>query len=193
MVDGNDVFTTVSIGIAVTTSPDDTADGLLRDADAAMYLAKARGRDRYEIFDEELRTQATERLRTETYLRRALDLGEIEVYYQPELSLDSGMMVGAEALARWNHPVDGLLEAGAFIELAEDSGLILDLGAWVLDEACRQAGEWHRERPDFKLMIRVNLSARQIAQPDLVNLVVAALDKGGIESRACASRSPRRR
>jgi len=81
-----------------------------------------------------------------------------------------------------HHPVDGLLEAGAFIELAEDSGLILDLGAWVLDEACRQAGEWHRQRPDFKLMIRVNLSARQIAQPDLVNLVVEALAKGGIES-----------
>ena len=90
MVDGNEVFTTVSIGIAVTTSPDDTADGLLRDADAAMYLAKARGRDRYEIFDEELRTQATERLRTETYLRRAVEMGEIEVYYQPELSLDTG-------------------------------------------------------------------------------------------------------
>ena len=182
VVDGNEVFTTVSIGIAITTSADDTADGLLRDADAAMYLAKARGRDRFEIFDEELRTQATERLRTETYLRRALDMGEIEVFYQPELSLDTGMMVGAEALARWHHPVDGLLEAGAFIELAEDSGLILDLGAWVLDQACRQAGEWHRERPDFKLMIRVNLSARQIAQPDLVDLVVAALDKGGIES-----------
>ena len=182
VVDGNEVFTTVSIGIAITTSEDDTAGGLLRDADAAMYLAKARGRDRFEIFDEELRTQATERLRTETYLRRALDMGEIEVYYQPELSLDSGMMVGAEALARWHHPVDGLLEAGAFIELAEDSGLILDLGAWVLDEACRQAGDWHRQRPDFKLMIRVNLSARQIAQPDLVNLVVEALAKGGIES-----------
>ncbi len=129
VVDGNEVFTTVSIGIAITTTEEDTADGLLRDADAAMYLAKARGRDRFEIFDEELRTQATERLRTETYLRRALDMGEIEVYYQPELSLDTGMMVGAEALARWHHPVDGLLEAGAFIELAEDSGLILDLGS----------------------------------------------------------------
>ena len=181
VVDGNEVFTTVSIGIAVTTSPDDTADGLLRDADAAMYLAKARGRDRYEIFDEELRTQATERLRTETYLRRAVEMGEIEVYYQPELSLDTGMMVGAEALARWHHPVAGLLEAGAFIELAEESGLILDLGAWVLAEACRQAGVWHRARPDFQLTIRVNLSARQIAQPDLVAMVVRALEGGGIE------------
>jgi diguanylate cyclase (GGDEF)-like protein/PAS domain S-box-containing protein len=182
VVDGNEVFTTVSIGIAVTTSHDDTADGMLRDADAAMYLAKARGRDRYEIFDEDLRTQATERLRTETHLRRALDLGEIEVFYQPELSLDTGMMVGAEALARGHHPVKGLLEAGKFIELAEDSGLILDLGAWVLEEACRQAGEWHRERPESKLMIRVNLSARQIAQPDLVGQVVAAMEKGGIEA-----------
>ena len=181
LVDGYEVFTTASIGIAVTTSPDDTADGLLRDADAAMYLAKARGRDRSEVFDEALRTKATERLRTETYLRRAVEMGEIEVYYQPELSLDTGMMVGAEALARWHHPVVGLLEAGAFIELAEESGLILDLGAWVLAEACRQTGVWHRARPDFRLTIRVNLSARQIAQPDLVAMVVRALDGGGIE------------
>ncbi len=107
-------------------------------------------------------------------------MGEIEVYYQPELSLDTGVMVGAEALARWHHPVAGLLEAGAFIELAEDSGLILELGEWVLDEACRQAGAWHRERPDFPLTIRVNLSARQIAQPDLVDQVVAAMAAGGI-------------
>ena len=131
-----------------------------------MYLAKARGRDRYEIFDEDLRTQATERLRTETYLRRAVEMGEIEVYYQPELSLDTGEMVGVEALARWHHPVAGLLEAGAFIELAEDSGLILDLGAWVLGEACRQAGVWRRQHAETDLTMRVNLSARQIAQPD---------------------------
>ncbi len=181
VVDGNEVFTTVSIGIAVANSADDTAVGLLRDADAAMYLAKARGRDRYEIFDEELRLQATERLQTESHLRRAVEMGEIEVYYQPELSLDTGVMVGAEALARWHHPVAGLLEAGAFIELAEDSGLILDLGEWVLNEACRQAGEWHRERPDFPLTIRVNLSARQIAQPHLVDQVVAAMAAGGIK------------
>ncbi len=180
VVDGNEVFTTVSIGIAVATAPDDTAEGLLRDADAAMYLAKARGRDRYEIFDEDLRTQATERLQTESHLRRALEMGEIEVYYQPELALHSGVMVGAEALARWHHPVAGLLEAGAFIELAEDSGLILELGEWVLTEACRQAGEWQRERPDFPLTIRVNLSARQIAQPDLVGQVVNALEGAGI-------------
>jgi EAL domain-containing protein (putative c-di-GMP-specific phosphodiesterase class I) len=146
-----------------------------------MYLAKARGRDRYEIFDENLRTQATERLQTETHLRRAVDMGEIEVYYQPELDLGTGEMVGCEALARWHHPVGGLLEAGAFIELAEDSGLILDLGAWVLREACRQAGEWRRERPDYPLTMRVNLSARQIAQTDLVDQVVAAVDGAGIE------------
>ncbi len=181
VVDGTEVFTTVSIGIAVATGPDDTAGGLLRDADAAMYLAKARGRDRYEIFDENLRTQATERLQTETHLRRAVEMGEIEVYYQPELSLDSGVMLGCEALARWHHPVGGLLEAGAFIELAEDSGLIIDLGAWVLTEACRQAGVWRRERPDFPLTMRVNLSARQIAQSDLVDQVVTALEGAGIE------------
>ena len=111
-------------------------------------------------------------------------MGEIEVYYQPELDLDTGVMVGAEALARWHHPVAGLLEAGAFIELAEDSGLILELGEWVLTEACRQAGIWQRERPDFPLTIRVNLSARQIAQPDLVDQVVSALSGAGIDASA---------
>ena len=92
------------------------------------------------------------------------------------------MMMGAEALARWHHPVAGLLEAGSFIELAEDSGLILELGEWVLTEACRQAGAWQRERPDQPLTIRVNLSARQIAQPDLVDQVVAALSGAGIDA-----------
>jgi EAL domain-containing protein (putative c-di-GMP-specific phosphodiesterase class I) len=178
-IDGIEVVTTGSIGIAVA-APGSDADGLLRDADAAMYLAKSNGRNRYEIFDAELRTQATEKLRMETALRRALEHGGLEVHYQPEIDLTTGALVGAEALVRWHHPTDGLLEAGVFIELAEETGLIVDLGAWVLREACRQAGRWRRDHPDRDLTIRVNLSGKQFAQVDLVQQVVQALEEGDV-------------
>ena len=182
-IDGTEVVTTGSIGIAIASAGDD-ADGLLRDADAAMYLAKSNGRDRYEIFDAELRTQATEKLRMETALRRALEHGGLEVHYQPEIDLGSGDLVGAEALVRWNHPEDGQLDAVAFIELAEETGLILDLGAWVLREACRQAGTWRRDHPERSLTIRVNLSGKQFTQADLVDQVVAALRGGDVPASA---------
>ncbi len=178
---GNEVFTTTSIGIAVLTDDHADADGLLRDADAAMYLAKARGRNRYEIFDEVLRTEATERLQMENSLRRSLDLGGLLVHYQPEVQLSTGRVTSAEALARWAHPTNGLLEANAFIELAEETGLILDIGHWVLREACRQLGAWQRDRPGQLDMVRVNLSARQIAQPDIVDIVIDAVAEGGVE------------
>jgi diguanylate cyclase (GGDEF)-like protein/PAS domain S-box-containing protein len=182
-IEGTEVVTTGSIGIAVASAGDD-ADGLLRDADAAMYLAKSNGRDRYEIFDAELRTQATEKLRMETALRRALEHGGLEVHYQPEIDLASGELVGAEALVRWNHPTDGQLDAWAFIELAEETGLILDLGAWVLREACRQAGRWRRDHPGHDLTLRVNLSGKQFAQADLVDQVVEALREGDVPASA---------
>ena len=178
-IEGTEVVTAGSIGIAVATARSD-ADGLLGDADAAMYLAKSNGRNRYEIFDAQLRTQATEKLRMENALRRALEHGGLEVHYQPEIDLASGALVGAEALVRWNHPADGQLEAWAFIELAEETGLILDVGAWVLGEACRQAGRWRRDHPDRDLTIRVNLSGRQFAQVDLVRQVVQALEEGDV-------------
>jgi diguanylate cyclase (GGDEF)-like protein/PAS domain S-box-containing protein len=185
VLDGDEVFTTASIGIAVAGGgADTTADSLLRDSDTAMYRAKARGRDRLEIFDEELRTQATTRLQLEMFLRRAVELGELQVHYQPEVDLTSNRVVGAEALVRWHHPVEGLLEAGAFIALAEETGLILELGPWVLGEACRQAGEWARQFPGRLSLLRVNLSARQITQPDLVEVVVGALDESGLDPTA---------
>jgi diguanylate cyclase (GGDEF)-like protein/PAS domain S-box-containing protein len=184
-LDGDEVFTTASIGIAVAGGGADmTAESLLRDSDTAMYRAKARGRDRLEIFDEELRTQATTRLQLEMFLRRAVELGELQVHYQPEMDLTSNRVVGAEALVRWHHPVEGLLEAGAFIALAEETGLILELGPWVLGEACRQAGEWARQFPGRLSLLRVNLSARQITQPDLVEVVVGALDESGLDPSA---------
>jgi len=182
MVDGNEVFTTASIGIAVANDDSVDADGLLRDADSAMYLAKARGRDRFEIFDEGLRERATERLHLENALRRSIDAGDLAVHYQPEIDLTTGQVTGCEALARWNHPTQGFLEAGAFIGLAEETGLILEVGAWVLATACRQAGRWRVEHPTRPLLMRVNLSARQIAQPDIVQLVMDAMEHGDIEA-----------
>jgi diguanylate cyclase (GGDEF)-like protein/PAS domain S-box-containing protein len=184
--DDDELFTTASIGIAVGVSsgPADgavAAEALVRDADTAMYRAKARGRDRYEIFDEDLRTQATARFHLETFLRRAVELGELEVHYQPEIDLATGELAGAEALVRWQHPVDGLLEAKTFIDLAEESGLILDVGSWVLREACRQAGEWKRVGGRELGTLRVNLSPRQIAHPDLLDTVVQALEVGDLE------------
>jgi diguanylate cyclase (GGDEF)-like protein/PAS domain S-box-containing protein len=184
-VDGDEVFSSASIGIALASGTVDangrvTAEGLLRDADAAMYRAKARGRDCYEIFDEQLRTQATARLHLESFLRRAIELGELEVHFQPEIDVVSSRVVGCEALVRWHHPTDGLLEAAAFIAIAEESGLIVDLGLWVLREACRQAGAWNRAGRDSLQTLRVNLSTRQLAQPDLVKSVLGVLDESGI-------------
>ncbi len=188
IVDGDEVFSTASMGIAIweaSSSGDGEAmaEALVRDADTAMYRAKARGRDRYEIFDEELRTQVTAKFHLETFLRKAVELGELEVHYQPEIDLRTSELAGAEALVRWRHPVKGLLEAKSFIDLAEESGLILDVGSWVLKEACRQAGEWKREGRALGT-VRVNLSPRQIAHPDLLDIVVEALERGGIEPQS---------
>jgi diguanylate cyclase (GGDEF)-like protein/PAS domain S-box-containing protein len=180
VVSGDEIVMTGSIGIALPDGAGADADGLLRDADAAMYLAKANGRNRAELFDTGLRTRATEKLQMEAALRRAIEGSGLHVHYQPELDLRTGMIVGFEALVRWEHPHEGLLTAGAFIELAEETGLILDLGAFVLVSACRQAGDWARQHPDRRVTLRVNLSGRQFAQPDLVAQVTHALESGGM-------------
>ena len=186
-VAGTEVTTTTSIGIAVLADHHDAVDGLLRDADAAMYLAKARGRHRTEVCDDALRDAAGRRLEMERHLRRSLDVGRFEVHYQPEVAIGSDgrdRVVGVEALARWDHPERGLLEAGDFIELAEETGLIVELGRWVLGEACRQAGRWLDDRPGAELTVRVNLSPRQLAQPELVDGVVEALARSGLPPAA---------
>ncbi len=128
------------MGIAYSSVGDQSADDLLRHADAALYAAKEFGRDRIEVFDETLRAKVRRRLQNEIELRQALDHGQLVVHYQPEVEVPSGRMVAVEALVRWRHPERGLLAAAEFIDLAEETGLITELGLWVLREALRPAG-----------------------------------------------------
>jgi EAL domain-containing protein (putative c-di-GMP-specific phosphodiesterase class I) len=147
-----------------------------------MYRAKERGRNRYEVFDSSMRVEAVERLEMEQALRRALGRSELCLFYQPVLDVDSGSVVGVEALLRWNHPERGLLRPAEFISLAEDTGLILPIGRWALQEACRQAQRWREADPQrLPLTIAVNLSARQLAQPDVADMVAEALESTGTD------------
>jgi diguanylate cyclase (GGDEF)-like protein len=175
---GREVFVSISIGIAVARDPEQRPEALLRDADTAMYLAKDRGRGRFEVFDEAMRDETTERLLLENALRRAPERGELRALYQPIVRLADGAMVAAEALVRWEHPERGLLEASQFVPLAEETGIIVPVGGWVLDEACREAVSWlgNGDAP----AVSVNLSARQLSRADLVDTVDAALRNSGL-------------
>ena len=172
---GKEVRVTASIGISVAASVHTTADQLVRDADSAMYRAKERGRGRYEIFDQQLHVAAVKRLEIESALHLALDRGEFRVFYQPEVSLETNLIVGVEALVRWEHPQRGLVSPLEFIPVAEDSSLIVRLGDWVLREACRQGHQWQLDYPTKPVMVSVNLSARQLNRPELVESVDSAL------------------
>ncbi|HEX6912589.1 MAG TPA: EAL domain-containing protein [Longimicrobium sp.] len=172
-LDGRPVFTTASIGIAVGAHGA-TPDSLLRDADTAMYQAKGRGRARCELFDPTMHTTALARLTLETDLRGALEREEFELAYQPLVSLGDGRIAGFEALARWRHPRRGMLQPAEFIPVAEETGLIVPLGRWVLREACRQMREWNR-RYGASLSVNVNLSPRQFADGAVARDVAAAL------------------
>ncbi len=172
---------TASIGIAMSQVPTDRAESLLRDADAAMYRAKARGGATTQLFDEALRSQVVVRLETERALRRALDRDELEVYYQPEVRVVDGGIIGAEALVRWNHPTKGLMGPAYFIGVAEETGLILPMGVYVLETACRQLAMWRRDGvvpPGF--VMSLNLSGRQLFRQDLASTVHGALETSGV-------------
>ena len=176
LLDDREVFLTASIGIAVAPEQSASADALLRDADAAMYRAKERGRARFEVFDEETRARAMERLETEHDLHRAIDREELCLRYQPIIDLDSGRVTGVEALIRWNHPRRGMVQPAGFVPLAEETGLIVPIGEWALAEACRQVGAWRRMGalpPAFS--VSVNLSAAQLGQPRLRQVLDNAL------------------
>ena len=180
LLEDGEVFLATSLGIAIARGTDDRAEDLIRDADAAMYRAKERGKGRYEIFDEAMRADAVARLETESALRRALDRGELLLHYQPEVDIATGEVRGFEALVRWDHPARGLLAPGAFIPLAEETGLIVPIGEWVLREACTEATRWVG-MSDEPLTLSVNLSARQLAQQDLVAMVRRAVAETGID------------
>jgi diguanylate cyclase (GGDEF)-like protein len=182
MLSGREMFVSASVGVALAIGSDSTPETLLRDADVAMYRAKERGRGRVEVFDEALRSRIMERLDLENGLRRALQRDELRVYYQPEISLSQERMVAVEALVRWEHPERGLLQPNDFVPLAEETGLIVEIGKWVLNEACRQVAEWRRGGAE--LDVAVNVSARQLIQPDILDVVRDALEQSGLPAEA---------
>ena len=182
-VDDGELFITASIGVALSDS-ESSPEQLLRDADAAMYRAKSRGRARAELFDEESRSHTVNRLALESALHGAIERDEFCLLYQPKVSLSGEQVVGFEALLRWDHPTRGRLAPEEFIHVAEDSGLIVPIGRWVLNEAARQTAAWCVGRKGRRFIMCVNLSARQFAQPDLVEQVAEAIDTHAIEPSA---------
>ena len=174
-------YATCSMGLVMVTHPGFEPFDILRRADTAMYRAKERGRDRFEIFDEDFERDLVERIETRNDLRFALERGQFEVYFQPEVDLQTGELVGVEALVRWHHPIRGTLNASKFIEVAEETGAILDLDAWTLQRACEHMVDWNRLFPDRRdLVLKVNLSAHQLGQKELVPMVRRILDATGM-------------
>jgi diguanylate cyclase (GGDEF)-like protein/PAS domain S-box-containing protein len=181
-LDGNQRFVTASFGVRSVCATHASPEALLRDADAAMYRAKELGKARCEVFDVTMRERATERLDLEGSLRHALDRGELKLLYQPQVELSTGRIVGAEALIRWYHPERGLIVPSAFIPIAEQTGIIVEIGAWVVEESCRQAAIWARTA-DRELSVSVNVSPRQLAAGDFTEIVEAALQDSGLDPR----------
>jgi diguanylate cyclase (GGDEF)-like protein len=167
-IGGQQVFSAASIGIVLGRSDYESPDQVLRDADNAMYRAKAAGKSGYVVFDEGMYSEARMRLQMETDFRLALERAEFVLHYQPIVALDGGKLVGAEALVRWQHPIRGLLQPAQFLPLAEETGLIVELDGWVMREACRQLALWRHQRADWReLVMNVNVDERQMGSPDL--------------------------
>jgi diguanylate cyclase (GGDEF)-like protein/PAS domain S-box-containing protein len=182
--EGQEVYVSPSIGISLGETAENEPKEVLRHADLAMYEAKSRGKAQHEAYNPDMDVRATERMNQERHLRRAIEREEFEIHYQPKVLLETGAIAGVEALVRWQHPERGLLEACQFIQLAEKTGLINQIGPWVLKESCRQLKEW-QERYSAQLGlpfgICVNLSAEQIRQPDLTDSVASVLRETGLD------------
>jgi diguanylate cyclase (GGDEF)-like protein/PAS domain S-box-containing protein len=183
-IDGRELFVSASIGIALSGGRSGGSETLVRNADLAMYRAKLNGKARHETFEGSMEAGALARIELETDLRHALDRNEFRVYYQPIVSLDDGRIVEVEALVRWEHPVRGLIQPGDFIPVAEETGLIVPIGQWVLEEACRQAASWTRKLAAPPLTVSVNLSARQFQHPGLLGDVDRALREAELDPSA---------
>ncbi|WP_103670043.1 EAL domain-containing protein [Pseudanabaena sp. BC1403] len=183
MLDGNEIFISTSIGIALNSADYTQPDQLLRDADTAMYRAKEQGRDRYEIFNPVMHTEALKKLRIENELRRAIERYELRVHYQPIVCLQSRQILGFEALVRWQHPEQGLLYPKDFIAIAEDAGLIVAIDFWVLQEACTRLRAWQEQFPiAMNLTMNVNLSAKQFTKPNLTSEIENILKQANLNN-----------
>ncbi|HZG54853.1 MAG TPA: EAL domain-containing protein [Pyrinomonadaceae bacterium] len=177
-LNGREVYTTVSIGVASSWTSYHQAEGLIRDADAAMYRAKSLGKNRHEIYDSAMHAQVNDLLQMETALRMAVERNELVVYYQSIVDLETFKISGFEALVRWNHPERGFISPANFIPLAEETGLIVDIGEWVLRDACRQMERWQKIFPsDPPLFVSVNLSSKQFIQSDLIQRVTQIIEE----------------
>jgi len=181
-LNGQDVFTSASIGIAFSTTGYDHPEHLLRNADIAMYHAKSNnGNERFKIFDTGMYASAVARLQLETDLRQAVNQNEFILHYQPIISMKDGRIEGLEALIRWQHPAQGFIPPIEFIPTAEETGLIIEIGEWVLNEACRQLTAWHKQYPSVShLSVSVNISSKQLL-PKLINQIRHVLQETGIK------------
>ncbi len=181
-VDGHEVLATVSIGVAEVSGTYERAEDLLRDADIAMYQAKAEGRAGHKVFDKQMHSRAAAMLKMESDLSRALARGELRLHYQPVIALDRDAVVGFEALLRWQHPERGLIYPTEIISVAEDTGLIVPIGEWVLEEACTRIVEWQqRYEAARSLTMSINMSSKQLIQPDFVEQVESVLESTGLD------------
>jgi diguanylate cyclase (GGDEF)-like protein/PAS domain S-box-containing protein len=181
-LEGHEIFTAASLGIAFSTTGYNRPEDLLRDADTAMYRAKAQGRSRYEIFHPGMHAHAVALLQLETDLRRAIDRQELHLHYQPIVSLRTYQVIGFEALLRWQHPQRGMVSPVDFIPIAEETGLITSIGCWVLREACQQMQQWHQQFPKQRSMtIQVNLSGKQFT-PQLAEQADQILQEVGLDA-----------
>jgi diguanylate cyclase (GGDEF)-like protein/PAS domain S-box-containing protein len=178
----HEVFTSASVGIALSATGSGDPEEVLRNADAALSRAKALGKARYEVFDRAMHAHALGRLQMEMDLRRAMERGEFRVFYQPVVELASGRITGFEALLRWMHPERGMVAPADFIPIAEETGLILPLGRWVLEQVCRDAAGWEPREGRAPVSVGVNLSVKQFTQPDLVDQVERALEGAGMDA-----------
>ncbi len=183
MIDGHELFASASVGIALSHAGADPAGDLLRQADLAMYLAKEKGRARWELFDSSLAPQVMERLELEGDMRRALEHEEFSVFFQPEVALQSGEVIAAEALLRWMHPRRGVLEPATFVAIAEESSLIVAIDRFVLHQACLWARRWATTRAAGPLTVSVNLSPRFMRQADVVSDITSVLEETGVDPR----------